>query len=217
MGGYQQPAVQGISSRCKAMPSPAWRSPMGNPNVGVSYPAGVYPRGIPGPAEPVALDVALIRQVNGSNGKQVALMRDGETLKGGGRMATASKLLVVRTNCECFVYVISIDGSGGRSRFPCGQRPGEQSTQARWNRPFPMDPIGSRSISLRASKPSSSSPLLRDGRIWRESRATGRSTTSGRSGCPQVESRPVIPNGFGKTQSGQAAPGAGRRAARLCR
>ena len=78
--------------------------------MGVGYPGQIYTRSVPGPVEPVTLDVALIRQVTTPSGKEVSLMQDGETLKGGPEGDRFK--LVVRTNCECFVYVVSVDGSG---------------------------------------------------------------------------------------------------------
>jgi len=72
---------------------------------------GIYPRSVP--SEPVAVDVALIRQKQTAKGKEVVLMNDGEVLHdGGGKKDAGDKFkLVVRTNCDCYVYIVSIDGS----------------------------------------------------------------------------------------------------------
>jgi hypothetical protein len=61
----------------------------------------------------VAIDVALVRQKQAAKGKVVALMNDGEVLHdGGGKKDAGDKFkLVVRTNCDCYVYIVSIDGS----------------------------------------------------------------------------------------------------------
>ena len=73
--------------------------------------AGIYPRGL---GEPVAVDVALVRQKQTSKGKEVVLMNDGEVLKDGGSNPEAGDRfkIVVRLNCDCYLYIMSIDGSG---------------------------------------------------------------------------------------------------------
>ncbi|WP_455389348.1 DUF4384 domain-containing protein, partial [Petrachloros mirabilis] len=74
--------------------------------------AGVYPRSVG--SEAVAIDVAMIRQKQTAKGKEVVLMDDGEVLKDGGADKDKGDKfkLVVRTNCDCYVYIVSIDGSG---------------------------------------------------------------------------------------------------------
>lgn len=73
---------------------------------------GIYGRGIG--AEPVAVDVAMIRQKVTDKGKEVVLMNDGEVLKDGGAKKEAGDRfkIVVRTNCDCYLYITTIDGSG---------------------------------------------------------------------------------------------------------
>jgi uncharacterized protein DUF4384 len=73
---------------------------------------GIYPRSV-GP-EPVAVDVAMVRQKQTAKGKEVVLMNDGEVLKDGGANKEAGDRfkIVVRTNCDCYLYITSIDGSG---------------------------------------------------------------------------------------------------------
>jgi hypothetical protein len=58
--------------------------------------------------------VALVRQKQTAKGKEVVLMDDGEVLRdGGGKKDAGDKFkLIVRTNCDCYVYIVSIDGSG---------------------------------------------------------------------------------------------------------
>ncbi len=73
--------------------------------------AGIYPRSVS--SEPVAVDVALVRQKHTEKGKEVVLMNDGEVLKDGGANKEAGDRfkIVVRTNCDCYVYITTIDGS----------------------------------------------------------------------------------------------------------
>lgn len=214
MGGYQQQAmqsygqqpVQGYQQPVQAYAQPGMSQPYGqSPNVGVSYQAGVYPRGIPGPAEPVALDVALIRQVTGPNGKQVALVQDGETLKGG-QDGDRFKL-VVRTNCECFVYVISIDGSGwAQSLFPVANGTVNNPLKPEIEQAFPDGPYwftldqfkGVETFFLVASPARRTDVEESLGQLAGQQRPAGQVAA-------QVEEPAIIPNGFGKTQAGQAA------------
>lgn len=74
--------------------------------------AGIYPRSVG--AEPVAVEVAMIRQKQTEKGKEVVLMNDGEVLRDGGANKEAGDRfkIVVRTNCDCYLYMTSIDGSG---------------------------------------------------------------------------------------------------------
>lgn len=79
---------------------------------GQGYGSGaIYGRGL---SEPVAVDVAMIRQKRTDKGKEIVLMNDGEVLKDGGANKEAGDRfkIVVRTNCDCYIYITSIDGSG---------------------------------------------------------------------------------------------------------
>jgi hypothetical protein len=73
---------------------------------------GIYPRSVD--AQPVTVDVAMVRQKKTAKGKEVVLMNDGEVLKDGGANKEAGDRfkIVVRTNCDCYLYITSIDGSG---------------------------------------------------------------------------------------------------------
>ncbi len=85
----------------------------GGQGYGQAYGSGgIYPRGLG--AEPVAVDVALIRQKRTEKGKEIVLMNDGDVLKDGGANKEAGDRfkIVVRTNCDCYLYITSIDGSG---------------------------------------------------------------------------------------------------------
>lgn len=115
--GYGQPAQPGYGSP----------SPYGQPQQQQAYGgygtanqqyggqpyggAGIYPRSVS--PEPVAVDVALVRQKITAKGKEVVLMNDGDVLKDGGvNKETGDRFkIVVRTNCDCYLYIISIDGS----------------------------------------------------------------------------------------------------------
>jgi hypothetical protein len=93
---------------------PSAGSPYGQPPQYGQQPygaAGIYPRSVA--AEPVAVDVALIRQKQAAKGKEVVLMNDGEVLHDGGPNKEAGDRfkIVVRTNCDCYLYLLSIDGS----------------------------------------------------------------------------------------------------------
>jgi hypothetical protein len=73
--------------------------------------AGIYPRSVS--PESVAVDVALVLQKITTEGKAVVLMNDGDVLRDGGVNKEAGDRfkLVVRTNCDCYLYIMSIDGS----------------------------------------------------------------------------------------------------------
>ncbi|HEX7766675.1 MAG TPA: DUF4384 domain-containing protein, partial [Nitrospira sp.] len=93
----------------------AQQQPYGGQPYGGQQPygsTGIYSRGLA--AEPVAVDVAMVRQKHTDKGKEVVLMNDGEVLKDGGANKEAGDRfkIVVRTNCECYLYITSIDGSG---------------------------------------------------------------------------------------------------------
>jgi hypothetical protein len=72
---------------------------------------GIYPRSVD--PQTVAVDVAMVRQKKTAKGKEVVLMNDGEVLKdGGGNKESGDRFkIVVRTNCDCYLYIIAIDGS----------------------------------------------------------------------------------------------------------
>lgn len=56
----------------------------------------------------------MIRQKQTAKGKEVVLMNDGEILKDGGSKKEAGDKfkIVTRTNCDCYLYIVAIDGSG---------------------------------------------------------------------------------------------------------
>ncbi|HET9962654.1 MAG TPA: DUF4384 domain-containing protein [Nitrospiraceae bacterium] len=205
-GAYQQPAMQGYQQPMQGYAQPGMAPGYGQSpnNMGVSYQSGIVPRGIPGPADQVTLDVALIRQVSTSNGKQVALMQDGETLKGG---ADGDRFkLVVRTNCECFVYVISIDGSGwAQPVFPLANGTVTNPFKPEVEQSFPDGPYwftldqfkGVETFFLVAS------PARRTDLEESLTELAGQQRPVTHANA-QVEEPAVIPNGFGKIQAGQA-------------
>ncbi len=200
-GGYQQQAMQGYQQ-------PVAGQPYGYqgqaPNVGVGYPGQIYPRSVPGPVEPVTLDVALIRQVTTPTGKQVTLMQDGETLKSGPDGDRFK--LVVRTNCECFVYVVSIDGSGwAQPVFPVANGTVANPLKPEFEQAFPDGPYwftpdqvkGVETLFIVAS-PARRTDLEESlAQLAEQQRPAAQAVA-------QVEEPAVIPNGFGKTQAGHA-------------
>jgi hypothetical protein len=56
----------------------------------------------------------MVRQKKTAKGQEVVLMNDGEVLKDGGANKEAGDRfkIVVRTDCDCYLYITSIDGSG---------------------------------------------------------------------------------------------------------
>jgi hypothetical protein len=172
------------------------------PNVAVGYAGQAYPRSVPGPVEPVTLDVALIRQIMTPTGKQVSLMQDGETLKGGSDGDRFK--LVVRTNCECFVYVVSIDGSGwAQPVFPVAAGTVANPLKPEFEQAFPDGPYwftldqvkGVETFFLVAS------PARRADLEESLAQLAAQQKPSTQA-VAQVEEPAVIPNGFGKTQPG---------------
>ncbi|HSA88053.1 MAG TPA: DUF4384 domain-containing protein [Nitrospira sp.] len=108
--GTQQPSYGGTSGTTG---QPYGTQPYGGSAYGnQAYGSGtIYGRGL---GEPVAVDVAMIRQKHTDKVKEVVLMNDGEVLKDGGANKEAGDRfkIVVRTNCDCYLYITSIDGSG---------------------------------------------------------------------------------------------------------
>lgn len=200
-GGYQQQLTQGYQQPVAAQPY-AYQGQA--PSVGVGYPGQIYPRSVPGPVEPVTLDVALIRQVNSVTGKQVTLIQDGETLKDGPDGDRFK--LVVRTNCECFVYVVSIDGSGwAQAVFPLANGTVTNPLKPEIEQAFPDGPYwftldqikGVETLFLVAS------PARRTDLEESLAQLAGQQRPAPQS-TAQVEEPAVIPNGFGKVQAGHA-------------
>lgn len=164
-----------------------------------------WPRSAP---EPIALDVALLRQQNTPSGKQLVLMNDGDVLKDGrGNPQAGDKFKIAfRSNCTCYVYVITVDGSGWiQWIFP--KKNGSAGNPVVKDREYTL-PEGPYSYSLdqfrgvetiffvasygqRTDLEQNLAPFM-----GRERAAT---TTPA-----QVEVPPVIPNGFGKTEVGQS-------------
>ena len=214
MQGYQQqPIQQGMAGGYQQQPMQGYQQPVAGqpygyqgqaPSVGVGYPGQVYPRSVPGPVEPVTLDVALIRQVNSAAGKQVTLIQDGETLKDGPDGDRFK--LVVRTNCECFVYIVSIDGAGwAQPVFPLANSVVANPLKPEVEQAFPDGPYwftldqfkGVETLFLVAS------PARRTDLEESLTQLAGQQRPSTQA-TAQVEEPAVIPNGFGKTQAGHA-------------
>ena len=217
MQGYQQPAMQpGLPAGYQQQTMQSYQQPMTGqpygyqgqaqaaPNVGVGYPGQIYARSVPGPVEPVTLDVALIRQATTPTAKQILLMQDGETLKGGPDGDRFK--LVVRTNCECFVYVVSIDGSGwAQPVFPVADGTVANPLKPEFEQSFPDGPYwftldqvkGVETLFLVAS------PARRTDLEESLAQLSAQQKPAVQA-VAQVEEPAVIPNGFGKTQAGHA-------------
>jgi hypothetical protein len=113
----------------------------GQPYGGQYGTAGVYPRGFP--AEPVAVDVAMIKQKQTAKGKEVVLMSDGDILRDGGPNKEAGDKfkVVVRTNCDCYLYIVAIDGSGwAQPVFPGKEKPAANPVKKDAEYAFPEGP-----------------------------------------------------------------------------
>lgn len=205
---YQQQSYQQQGYQQQLYQQPVAAQPygyQGQPaNMGAGYGGQVYPRSITGPAEPVALDVALVRQVSTVSGKQVVMMQDGEVLKGG---PTGDRFkLIVRTNCECFVYVISVDGSGwAQPVFPLPNGSVANPLKPEVEQAFPegqywftLDQYkGVESFFLVASPVRRTDIEESLAQLADQQRPTGQTDA-------KVEEPAVIPNGFGKTESAKA-------------
>jgi hypothetical protein len=115
--GYGQPAQPGYGGPSPYGQPQQQQASGGYGTAGQQYGgppyggAGVYPRSVS--PEPVAVDVALVRQKITAKGKDVVLMNDGDVLTDGGVNKEAGDRfkIVVRTNCDCYLYIMSIDGS----------------------------------------------------------------------------------------------------------
>ena len=209
---YQQPMGQGYAQQ--GMPGmqpyqqPVGAQPygyQGAPNMGVGYPGQIYPRSVDGEPQPIALDVALIRQVTLLSGnKDVAIVQDGERLKGG--PGGDRFKIVVRTNCECFVYVVSVDGSGwAQPVFPVANGSISNPIKPEVEQAFPE---GQYWFTLDQFKGVESfffvaSPARRTDLEEVLGQLAGQQRPAGQAAA-KVEEPAVIPNGFAKTQAAKA-------------
>jgi len=193
--GYQQFGSPGYSQ-------PGYPSQPGfNANPYAGQP--IYPRSI----EPIALDVALLRQVVAGDVKKVAVMNDGEVLKDGrGNPQAGDKFKIVfRANCECYVYVISVDGSGwAQAIFPDKNFPGANPIKKDQEYTFPSDQYWFTLDQYRGIETIFFVASYTKRTDLEEVLASMSGQDRPAIGPPaQVEVPPIIPNGFGKTQSAQ--------------
>jgi hypothetical protein len=158
----------------------------------------------------LALDVSLLRQVSTSDRKQPVPMRDGEVLRDGrGNAQKGDKFkLVFRANRSCYVYVLSMDGSGWMQRvFPGPQVSLKNPVVSHREYMIPegdtwfgLDKIrGVETIYVLASvipRPDLEEELARLA-------SHQRPTTLTPETLAQVEEPAVIPDGFGSTNTGQ--------------
>jgi hypothetical protein len=164
-------------------------------------------RGIGPIVGPMEVDVALLRQVTTASGKHVALMQDGETLKDGrGNPQLGDKFKIVfRTNADCFMYVIAIDGSGwAQTLWPSdGNSMGnpiakdKEYTFPDGNQWFSLDQVrGIETIYLIAS------PGQRPD-IEESLKKIAGAERPDINPIAQVQEAPILPAGFGSTAAGQ--------------
>ena len=141
-----------------------------------------------------------------ASGKEVVLMNDGEILKDGGDNTEAGDKfkVVVRANCDCYVYIISIDGSGwAQSVFPAKGGATANPVKNEQEYPFPEGPYW---FSLDRIKGIETffvvtSPVPRPDLEESIAQVSGLERPSTRI-TAQVEEAPVVPNGFAKTTAG---------------
>jgi hypothetical protein len=162
------------------------------------YAPGALPRGVP--AEPIAVDVALVRQ---TPDRRVVLMNDGESLRGDpANPERGDKFkLVVRTNCDCYVYIVTVDGSG----WAQGIFPGRYANPLRADQEYAF-PEGPNWYALDQVPGIETFYVV----VWPQprpdleesiSKVAGNERPRGR-GAERVSSAPVIPGGFARTAAG---------------
>ena len=171
------------------------------------YPApGVFPRGVP--SQPVAVDVALVTQQSTPQGPRVILMNDGDVLRGNPQNPQAGDKfkLVVRSNCDCYVYMVSIDGSGWAqgifpakgSRYPNPVRKDEEYAFPEGANWYALDEVpGVETFYIVLS------PHQRPDLEESIARVAGNERPKTRA-AGQVTAAAVIPNGFATKDAGRA-------------
>ncbi|HJT21141.1 MAG TPA: DUF4384 domain-containing protein [Nitrospira sp.] len=211
MQGYPQQGMQPFQQQ-QMTPNyqqPVAASPYGYsgqmPTMGAGYPGQIYPRSVAGPPEPVTLDVALVRQAASDKGKEVKLIHDGETLRGekdGDRFK-----IIVRTNCECFVYIISVDGSGwAQPVFPIANGTVSNPIKPETEQAFPEGQYWYQLDQYKGIETFFfvASPARRTDIEESFAQLSGQQRPAGQVAA-KVEEPAVIPNGFDKTQTAKAA------------
>ena len=203
--GYppNQPGYPGGSPGYGGNPSP-YPPSVGYP--GTAYPGMVMPRGITG----LELDVALLRQVTTASGKQVAIMQDGDTLKGGhGDPQVGDKFkVVIRANAESYIYIIAIDGSGwAQGLYPNTSaglhnpvKPDQEYAFPEGQNWFSPDQVGGIETMYVIASPGPR-PDIEEAiaKIGSHERPAGTPTA-------RIQEPPILPSGFGATQAGQPTP-----------
>ena len=151
--------------------------------------------------QPISIDVALVRQTKTTDGrKKITVIHDGDILKDGGdNPQSGDKFKIVfRTNCDCFVYVASADGSGwAQPLFPLGSAKGipvkkdQEYVLPGENQSYALDQNkGIESIFFVAS------PWSRPDIVKSFSTLTAQKKPSNFVALASVEEAPIIPNGF---------------------
>ncbi len=219
-GGYQ-PSQYQVPAQPQVLQTPGSQQQSGMMPIGATpqmVPGGYNSgaafgfRGVDGalpPAQPVVLDVALVRQESTSTGTRIVALQDGEVMRdGAGNPLAADRFKVVfRTNCACYVYVVSVDGSGWVQRvYPGPSGSGTNPVTADQEIAFPA---GNQWLSLDQTKGIETyffvaSPGPRPDleevleRLGQHQRPTG-------AILAKVEEPPVIPAGFGIQSQGAQA------------
>jgi hypothetical protein len=164
------------------------------------YAPGPLPRGIP--AEPIAVDVAFLRQ---TPDRRVVLMNDGESLRGDpANPERGDKFkLVVRTNCDCYVYIVTVDGSAwaqgifpGRSSYANPLRADQEYAFPEGPNWYALDQVPGVETFYIVVWPQPRPDL--DESI---AKVAGNERPRGRS-VEQVAAPAVIPGGFARTTAG---------------
>ena len=151
--------------------------------------------------QPISIDVALVRQTKTTDGqKKITVIHDGDILKDGGdNPQSGDKFKIIfRTNCDCFVYVASADGSGwAQPLFPLGSAKGipvkkdQEYVLPGENQSYALDQNkGIESIFFVAS------PWARPDIVKSFSTLAAQKKPSNFVALASVEEAPIIPNGF---------------------
>jgi len=150
--------------------------------------------------QPISIDVALVRETQMAEGKKITVIHDGDILKDGGdNPQSGDKFKVVfRTNCDCFVYVVSVDGSGwAQPLFPLGSAKG---IPVKKDKEYVL-PGEKQSFALDKNKGIESiffvaSPWARPDIVKSLSTLAAQKKPSNFVALASVEEAPIIPNGF---------------------
>jgi len=152
--------------------------------------------------------VALLRPVSTPSGRQLVPINDGEVLKDGrGDPQAGDKFKIVfRAGCTCYVYVIAIDGSGWiQGLFPKNSPSMTNPVVKDQEYTLPDGPYSFSLDQFRGVETVFFVASYSQRTDLEDSLAAFMGRERPASQVPaQVEVPPVIPDGFGKTEAGQA-------------